>query len=301
MAYVNGSATTLADLLTALQDACTANGWTLAGNVLHKGDCYVQVTVVDGYLVILGGTGIDGSNALTGAGPYVARIGLAWTDDTMTFPVDWAVHIGTTPDEVYLLINYESTRWQWMAFGCSPVAGLPGTGGWYGASVGRSISPYPDRIFIGPSSGGNGYGQSMGLFWSTAVGNNQSFVHHGLDGNTWSGDSAVAASGATAAAVAVLAAQPLVARQPSLWNGESVLIPIQPHVARGSSKVSMLCDLSHSRYIRDDNYADGELITLGVDQWKVYPWHQKNAGTRDGGGTITHTGTLGWAIRYDGG
>lgn len=299
MAYVNGSATSVTDLLSALQAACTANGWTLSGSVLHKGACYVQVNVVSGYLVILGGTGIDGSNALTGAGPYVGRIGVAWTGDSLTFPVTYAVHIGATPDEVYLLINYESTRWQWMAFGCSPVTGLPGTGNWYGASVTRSINSF--KCSISPTTGGeiNALRQSMALFWNTSNNYQCSFFHHGLDGNTWSGDNENVTD-STSAINAISPASPFVSRLPNQWNGEITLIPIQPCISRGSSKQSIAGDVAHARYVRVDNYVAGDIITLGSDQWKVYPWHQKNVVQRDGGLNLNHSGTLGWAIRYDG-
>lgn len=297
MAYVNGSATSMTDLLSALQAACTANGWTLSGNVLHKGSCYVEVTVASGYLVILGGTGIDGSNNLTGAGPYVARIGLAWTGDSLTFPMNYVVHIGATPDEIYFIINYEVNRWQWLAFGSSPMAGLPGTGNWYGASISRKIGS--SKCYITPTSGGylGISAPSMALFWNNYSTYQTCFVHHDLDGNTWSLDNA-ASTDSTSAAIAINAAQPMIPRQPNSWNGEAALIPIQPCIARTSGKVSMILDIAHSRYIRNDNYTDGDIITLGSDQWCVYPWHQKNSAARDGGNSINHTGTLGWAIRY---
>ena len=71
MAYETGSANSFADLLAALQAACTGNGWTLSGNVLHKGTCYAEVklTQTQGSVVwpnsalgVRACNGIDGSN-----------------------------------------------------------------------------------------------------------------------------------------------------------------------------------------------------------------------------------------------
>ena len=59
-------------------------------------------------------------------------------------------------------------------------------------------------------------------------------------------------------------------------------------------------DLAHCRFLRIDNYQPGDIIPLGPDRWKVAPWYRKNTAQRDGGSNIQHTGTFGWAIRYDG-
>jgi len=60
-------------------------------------------------------------------------------------------------------------------------------------------------------------------------------------------------------------------------------------------------DLQNARTLRVDNYDPGQIITLGDDQWRIYPFYRKNADQRDGttssGGD--HSGTMGWAIRYD--
>jgi len=81
-----------------------------------------------------------------------------------------------------------------------------------------------------------------------------------------------------------------------------VLLPIRAYKIRPSSKVSLIGDLENARYMRIDNYAPGEVFNLGAERWKALPWHQKNAtpAGRSGGDGLTHTGTLGWAIRYEG-
>ena len=92
--------------------------------------------------------------------------------------------------------------------------------------------------------------------------------------------------------------KPLIQRTPNTWNGEATLLPVQAYLARPSSKVSLIAELGHMRYVRIDNYNAGDIITLGADRWKVFPWWQRNAASRDG--ADFSSGTLGFAVRYDG-
>jgi hypothetical protein len=317
MAYVNGSATSFADLLAAIQSACTANGWTLTGSVLSKGTCFAKLTVVDSAVDLLGGTGLSGST-LTGGAGYSCRL-QAVGANPIVFPATYEVHINSAPDEVYVIVNYSITRYGWLAFGQSPVAGLPGTGNWQAAIC--SASNGSTGIDIAPAGAGVGGSApttpaALGFLVGTPSGNPSNYgdpqnfrFHHGLDGNQWSsvgnavGSVAAEAGGwvdGPSQAVIAPALAPLLAREPNTWNGEVALLPMQPCIYRASSKVSMVGDFGHARLLRIDNYAPGDLITLGTDKWKVYPWHMKNTTVRDGGSSLDHTGTLGWAVRYTG-
>jgi hypothetical protein len=310
MAFTTGNVGNMSDLLNAFRSACTANGWTLSGNVLHKSTCFTSVAIAstgDGAqsLAVQGGTGIDGSNALTVAGPSAWRIGSQRPDRPVVFPATYFIHVLTNPDEVYLVLNYNVVEFQWAAFGCSPVPGLPGTGGWYGASV-QSSFENANRGSRGASLLGNAGDPytnrcQPALFWNTgSIGAVCGSVHHGLDGADWGFGDNWYSSPPLPFVDAQSPSLPIIGRMPNAWNGETTLLPIQPILARPSSKVSMLCDLAHARYLRNDNLSDGELITLGSDKWKCYPWLQKNASVRDGSNVDNHSGTLGWAIRYDG-
>lgn len=115
-------------------------------------------------------------------------------------------------------------------------------------------------------------------------------INHGLDGvDTW-----------TPQASALATLLPLAARQPNAWNGEAMLLPIEPVVKRSSNKIARVGSLGHARFIRIDNIVPEDIITLGTDHWKVYPFLRKNAAVRDGGLDANHSGTFGWAVRYDG-
>lgn len=312
MAYVTGSVSSLADLLTAIRTACTTNGWTLNGNVLSKGgSAHTRIQVSSGHLQILGGTGVDGSNNLTGAAASPCHIISSFPSPlTLTYPLTYHIHINTAPDEVYVVINYSTAYFQWLAFGKSAIS-LPGTGNWYAASRGQNIANLTGingTFSITPTSGG---GAGSGLFvtsgapfWtvSSYAGVNgcvNSFIHHNLNGEGWSTEAAIdGTSGVGGMANAIITATSLVAISPNAWNGESVLLPIPVVVGRPSTMRSLVLQPGHARFVRNDNYSDGQVITLGSDQWKVYPFVSKNAASRNGGSIITHSGTFAWALRY---
>lgn len=301
MAYVIGTANSFNDLLTAVQNACVANGWTLSGNVLSKSACYMQLSVVGNSLQVLGGTGISAGNALTGAASSFRRLVALGSLDPFNFPVSYEVHLHASPDEVYLIVNYGVRFYQWLAFGCSPVSGLPGTGNWFAATA-PSAFYSNGAISITPASGYNPWSNLVpAIFWNAGVTSGQSSngcVHHGLDGSSWSGDSPSTAPVVDGCGQA----NPLISALPNTWNGETVLLPIVACLPRPSGFVSQVASLGHSRYARIDNYVPGAVITLGSDRWKVYPWYQKNASARNGAvyPQGSDTGTLGWSIRYDG-
>lgn len=160
MAYYTGSANNVAALLTALRNACTANGYTLAANVLHKGTLFAEVRVGDNgeagaptgtMLYVKAGNGIDGGNALTDAAPAFSMIGplRAATGDTWPdwdWPATYHIHVNTGPDEVWMAVNYGAgAYWQHLAFGQSPAEGNAGTGNWHHAFV-------PEFVVGGPAA-----------------------------------------------------------------------------------------------------------------------------------------------------
>lgn len=301
MAYYSGTASSLADLRTALLTHAQADGWVLTGDVLSKAGVYFQILVTAKNITCLGCE----DNAVSNPAPGVVQIGTVWektgyTTRLISFPCNYEV-FGFT-QELYLVVNYDVDTYQWMAFGKSSVAGLPGQGGWCGATIGSSV---PDGgtegpISIGPTQGGSSYPTTSGaLFWtsiSTQACARNAWVNSGLDSHGWTWKGAAADS-----PIGIRHLSPLVALQPSSWNSESTLLPLRAYKERPSYKSSLVADLVNARIFRIDNMAPGDILTLGPDQWKVYPWHRKNILVRDGGIStgVNHSGTFGWAIRYE--
>lgn len=301
MAYDTASVSDIADLLTFIRSACTANGWTLSGNVLHKGGVYVEI-VADGTvgLRIMGGTGIDGSNLLTGAGTVYAYLGTIAVQ-ALTYPLIAEAHINASPDEVFIVINYATNYYSMMAWGASDVPGLTGTGNWYYSNrmqeTGvREYHSAAAGIAITDSFNEAPDGAPMFSVYDVQVNaTNNSFIHGDVDSGGWHG------TAANRVASSNIYLSPLLACLPNAWNLEAILLPFQVYVPRSSgNKYSLVADFKHIRHTRINYLEPGDIITLGSDQWKVYPWFRKDAATPNGGQSLTHSGTFAYAVRYTG-
>lgn len=308
MAYYTGTANDLGALRQALIDACTGEGWAWDGSneVLNKAEMFVRITVSADSISLLGRTGLT-----TGGAPNAVRVGRMMSRSgyptyDITFPAAYEIFLFA--QEAFMVINYDVDRYQWLAFGKSAVGGLAGTGMWFGASAAASIvgtvgSNKTGPIYITANGGGDEGNQALNtaaLFWGIGgqvyhTAKNW-WLHSDLDGHGWfrAGD------GSARDPIGIGPAVPLIGILPNVWNSEAVLIPIRAYKERPSNKISLVADLEHARYTRIDNYVPGEIITIGGERWKVFPWFRKNTAARAGGSNIDHTGTFGWAIRYEG-
>jgi len=297
MAYYSGSAVDMAAVRAALVSACTGEGWSWNGgtDMLSKDGVFVRLQVVSGFLELLGRTSSDGGNATN-----VVRMGTLG-NTPVTFPLVYDVFVFET--EVYMVINYSVDYYQFCGFGKSAVLGLPGTGNWVMASLAHTA---PDSVYITPVAGGSRTSSrsyvSPAPMWGTAEtdlitsqANRNYFIHSDLDGQGW-----WSAQTFAGAPVGVAAAAPLVGILPNSWNSEAVLLPIRGWKVRLSNKISLTAELLNARWTRNDNYEPGQIIDIGQDRWKIFPCYRKNLASRDGGAGVDHSGTLAWAIRYEG-
>lgn len=296
MAYYSGSANNLAALKDALFNACVGEGWVLTGDILSKGEMYLRVQVASDYLTFLGGTGVA-AGALTGAALNVVKIGGPGGSATaIVFPITYEIFVFAA--EVYLVINHSVDIYLWAAFGKSTVQGLPGSGMWIGATCAGDVLNTPVPLGISADGYNAGY-TSAALFWSQYVTSEYSrnyLVQHGLT----STDAWYLGLSPVDNAVGAFVTVPLIGLLPNTWNSEAVLLPLRCYAKRASDKISLVADLEHARCTRIDHYAPGQVVTLGSDKWKTFPWYRKNVASRNGGTAINHTGTFGWAIRYEG-
>ena len=318
MAYITGSAASFADLKTAIENACTANGWTLSSGILSKNGCFFQLVAgtSGGYaqLQLFGGTSQTGTT-LNGQPPsnHGAKI-CSNNGSVISFPINYEIHLFTNPDEVYCIINYNSDFYQQLSFGKSDVPGIGGTGAWFTGAK-RSDQALTDKtqgnkVFMNVSwpetVGATGHdGYTCGLFLGGSEdggSNNANFVHTGLDATPWrtgyGGSSALTGFKSAGKSVGSLLMQ-----LPNLYNNANVLLPIKPTAVRSSGGVTIIANPKNARYLRIDNVVQGEIITFGAEQWKCYPFYRKEATARNGAGWptgATHSGTFGYAIRYTG-
>lgn len=305
MAFVTGTAGNFADLQTALINACTANGWSWdsTSSVLSKGNVFVNLTIgnpTTKSLTILGGTGIA-SGALQGPSGTAAQM-YAASLVPITWPVTYYVLIGTSPDSVVLFINHNVNYWQWMIFGQGINLGVPGLATYYGASVRAYVGSGPwISINQTANSGPADHGNHPGIpFWGPDFGvgsqNQNCFAHINFEGCVWGNDAGLNGQSLRAD----WSANTLMFLQPNAWNSDSMLLPLRVFGTRPSSFYSPLIELPHMRVVRNTNYADGDIITLGTDRWRVFPGRCKNTLVPNGDSASDHTGTYALAVLYDG-
>ncbi|HBO4355107.1 TPA: hypothetical protein L4U31_002865 [Pseudomonas aeruginosa] len=301
MAYYTGSALSMSALRSALIDACTSEGWTWNASTqeLIKGTVIVKVEALAGgeHLQFIGRAT---SGSTVGESPVVRlgrfSVNAAWS---LSWPMTYHVHV--FPAEVYIVAVYDVDKHLWGAFGKSTIDGLAGSGTWVGASVGSGATSTAVPIAMAANYGPNtSYPVCPALFHGNSGSGALSrmcWVHHNLDGLGWHWGS----NGEAANPVGMCdTALPLLGLLPNTWNSEAVLLPLRTFVARPSGKISLIADCEHARATRVDNYAPGQVIDIGGTRWKIYPWFQKNSAARAGGSALTHTGTFGWAVKYEG-
>lgn len=307
MSYYTGSATSFEDLRTAVQSAMLGNGWAAQGSaIFSKGELFVQLSLGANGITAFIGTGATGG-ALTGsagaAGARIGRVSPGSRFPEVVWPATYHIMVHDNPDEIYVILNFNVTHHYWLSFGRSDIPGLPGSGNWFAgcATPAFDWGYYGDSqhyYSISENAGWASFNASSGPWWlsSTML---DSYASHGiqtgLDGIDWSCRRNHSSPFGFTTALRALDGLP---QGPNPWNGESVLLPINVFVTREFSKDSLVLQVRHARYVRIDNYAPGQIITLGHEQWIVFPFAKKNADIR--GSTQADTGTFGWAIRYSG-
>lgn len=304
MAYYSGMATSYSDLLNALVSACTSNGWNWQNSILSKDGCFIKlnaiITGTSQGIVATGGTGVA-NEVLVNPASIKPRLGAASNFLSLAvFPVSY--HIFIFEKEVFLKIKFSINSFFYLAFGRSTTQ-LTASGLWVAATSGESAIYTDGRggysIDSNGGIGGNNSYQCVTPFgrYNSSVNdtNHNATICHGIDGGLWSTNSS---GGKDANSIQCLT--PLFARQPSNWSSETILLPISVYVQRPSSKRSLICQFQNARFLRVANYEPEQIITLGNDKWMVFPFYKKNSEQPDGGYISDHTGTFGWAIRYDG-
>ena len=314
MPYATGTANNATELRTALTNLATANGWTwdATNQMLYKAPVYGKLTISGLNLFVQSALGYSGATLTTpaaqGAGisANISRTGIT----VITYPLTYHVFVHANPDVVVLAVNWGTVWWQWLMFGNAKSLGDEPNPLWHWGSA-DSTAPTGEGVIIfssgatSISSGAQPAAPLFGRLNSGAGKNGALYANVDLVGWHYNFTSNTGASPADANAG--YAAGPLLQTQPNAWNAETELIRLQPMVLRPSSFQSYIADLWHVRITRNDNFSDGQIITIGPDRWFVAPCFRKDSANRDSsqgtaGGAIagTHTGTMALAIRYDG-
>ena len=298
MAYYTGSVNSYAELQTALVNACTANGWALNSGILSKGRAFIKpsVSATNGIgLVIEGGTGQSGAS-LINPSPQAARLGQPYANNywpSVTWPAQYHIHLGISPDEVYVVMNTNVTDFYWLAFGLSSVP-MAGTGLWMAASSPRlQASTYGAAMNETGGTQSQSYGCPV-IFWASSP--------YDVNYNSIAVQSAANGSWPMHTSVGITSLRPLIERYELVWNKAAVLLPAREYVTAPENKRQLLIDAAHARLVRLGSLEPGQILQLGPDRWRVYPFLRKNTASPNSAASnaMSHSGTFGWALRYDG-
>lgn len=304
MAFYTGTCSSFSDLQTIINNNCSANGWTLSSGILSKSSCFFKLTNNASLLALEGGTGQSGST-LTGNNTFAAALASA-SLSPITFPCKYDLHILNNPDEVYCVINYNTDKYQHLAFGKSNIPGIGGTGAWYSGSYnsGENLTNSVSYFSFWDSGISSCFtytygGHLGGLFVNGQGSYSSAAIHTGLDSVGWKNDTG--SPGGIINASRYISG--LLTSLPNTMNNSTVLIPIKPIQPRASNGLTIVANLNNARYCRIDNIASEQVIIFGTDKWKCYPFYRKDSTLRDGAPWATgteHSGTFGFAIRYTG-
>lgn len=297
MAYQTGTVNSLADIQTVIRVFLVDNGWTWdsSSNTIYKGTVFIEMTVTALRVEIRGKTALGSA---TGGYAAVGRMSPSIPGYAVTFPSTYWLFLND--DEFCFVVNYDVTRYQYITFGKSTIdlSGTGGTGTYLSGTNNEGYLPtYNPPIFTSPDgtvdARGTGFTATAAAPFFVRLAANielADHVHTGMSASPWSllNEGKSVGNAYQGNLLAVL---------PNAWNGESPLLPIRAYKLLTESKVALVLDLQHARHCRIDNFNDQEIITIGADQWQVFPHHRRNTTDRNGWGAIDHTGTFGWAIR----
>lgn len=314
MAYQTGTASSAADLATAIRTFAQANGWSNVSQILGKNGCHVRITAPTETELK-----IEGSRNGTFVAPDLcekySRISLNPWPGVVTY------HMVAfdSPETIWVTINYGITDHAHLGFGNLAKYGNWTGGMWFHGqhtNWGSNGNLYMTLDGMNRTGAGESGAVGCGLFWSqrdyTPFGNpsrnKTSFVHCELRGEVWPaarGDGGSAYSGDLEIIHCPTVINPIHRYSPNAFNGQTILTPFHLFLQNTDGHYMPIGHVDHVRFLKLTNYNPGDVIEIGPDRWKVFPWLRldpinPDGKVPDGGGLNFSTGVLGVAVRYDG-
>ncbi len=307
MAYSTGTANSAAEIVAAIKSLATGNGWSESGTTLIKGDIYTLLSTTGDTVFARGALGAVETNQSQRSVRLRAD---AWTGTNniamLTFPCTYHVFVNTDPDDIVCFVNYNINWWQWIMFGKAKNMGVDGTcnyqAGSFPAGANSEFMPWSTTSDAAlTTSTPRIYGVPF-PFWNPSCSAVTSPIGDAInvESTTWlectdfPGNHAINSR---------RFAKTFLNLMPNAWNGEITLCRVFLKYLRSTGVYSYAAELPHIRYTRNDNYTDGQIITLGSDEWMVFPGLRKDTNQRNGAidastnSALNSSGTVAIAVR----
>lgn len=315
MAYQTISVSNQTDYIAAINNFAVANGWTLTSGVLSKAgvSSQVQLTNPSGTDVF-----INAGRGGVFTGPDTTRVAFKLT--TWLPSMQLEMFYFANPDTFWFTLNWKPGFFLHSGFGSIAKYGTWTGGLWIHGQHADRTGSNDDRCFSlvdgSQAPFGNGYAAECGLFWGQSttasfnglyLNNAVSKIHCELRGYIWeNGIEALASVAPTQARVEIpLLITPIHKTNPNTFNGQTILTPFELFLQNTDLHYMGIGNIGHMRYVRLVNYNPKDIVTIGTQRWKIYPWCRKDPANPDGitGGLDPNrfsTGLNGFAVRYDG-
>lgn len=314
MAMYTGTFSSMADLLSKFLGhlgtagfSITAADATYGATVAIPGAGGGVVTITaDTYALRLlagdsgRGTLAGAAGTMVNATPYFVRLAYPRVAPAvMSFPGTYWLSIFDDPAEVWLIVEVDGEYYLRCGFGRSDVSGIVSHGAWVSATCGGGDPPQPGTSWGSGSGTGSSTVAAIPFDHTTssagAGGTSVHYVRSGFEGRVWDN-----AMGAIATAYRYSAPLLNSAYSPNAYNGEPVLLPVNVYCQRASSLHSLCLAIRNLRHMRIDNYTPKDIITLGHEDWIVFPGYRKSVvANPDLFGANESSGFVGFALRYE--
>lgn len=309
MAFQSVVVNSAADLKAAIENFAQTNGWTLASGVLSKNGCYTALTnpSTSELRIQNARNGLFSGNDI--AVRYSRIYNTTWPSSATAYMVAFS-----NPDIIWVTINFDVVKFMHLGFGNIVKYGNWNGGQWFHAQHTSRVGDNNVCSLINGSQNPYwpGSASECALFWNPQsrdswngynVENNASSIECDIRGRIWEPNAGTDGDYNTIWCPRMIS--PIHQKNPNVFNSQTILTPFQLWIKASDGYMQCLGHIDHIRFVKLTNYNPGDRITLGSEQWTLYPWYVHDVGAPDGSHAqyssgYNTTGVLGVAVKYDG-
>lgn len=311
MAYQTGTVADLQALITVIETFCTSNGWTkvtgTSEDTLTRGTMYAQLryaTNTQNHIQLWTGDSLDGSNDLVNPRD-AATLWTTWANISLPNPFTYHLFMSANQNNFFCIINYNTSYIRHMGWGTLDKYGTYTGGEYYtaanGGSVNAGTSDFLEFDFRSDVESGWGICPFIvnRLIRTCYIRCDVNGVDTWLQNyKNWNGGGDTENRLVTAHSVTAYLSRGAL----NQWTSDVTLVPYIVAALRDANDLSIIGQVPQLRSTRCDNFNIADIITLGSDQWMIFPWYFKSFTDPNGNNKVVnvpHSGLHAFAIRYE--